>query len=269
MTAQQFAWPENEELVFVRPPVEEYKGHLDCYYDPALFPELAPLKENWKAIRDEVLEFEKKNGPLTGMSSLSHAETYGGNWTLIYLMSFSRIIHKNKAMFPVISSVIDQIPSIVFAAISILPPHTEIAPHFGDTNGIVRTHLGLIIPAPYPTIAIKVLEEERGWKEGELLCFINVQKHSVWNRSSERRYLLMVDFVPKNLVHRQAEICASGLGSQSFIYFYKNVALVRAMPAFVHNIMCSAFAFFWRIFLPFQRRFEFLGLGGGNMATGK
>ena len=79
----------------------------------------------------------------------------------------------------------------------------------------------------------------------------------------------MVDFVPKNLVHRQAEICASGLGSQSFIYFYKNVALVRAMPAFVHNIMCSAFAFFWRIFLPFQRRFEFLGLGGGNMATGK
>jgi len=269
MAATQFAWPETEELVFVRPPVEEYHGHLDCYYDPDLFPELAPLKENWKAIRDEILDFEKRNGPLSGMSAVSQAETYGGNWTLIYLMSFSRIIHKNKAKFPVISSVLDKIPNAVFAAISILPPHTEMAPHFGDTNGIIRTHLGLIIPAPHPTIAIKVVDEERGWREGELLCFINVQKHHVWNRSSERRYILMVDFVPKILQHRQREICAKGLGSQSFIYFYHRLTLVRAMPAFIHSFMCWSFTLIWRIFLPFQRRFSFLGLGGNNTASGK
>ncbi len=269
MTNKQFTWPEGEELVFVRPPKEEYSGHLDYYYDPELFPELAPLKENWKGIRDEILAFEKAHGHISGMSSISHAETYGGEWTLIYLMSFSRIIHANKKLFPFISSVIDQIPSIVFAGISILPPHTELAPHFGDTNGIVRTHLGLIIPAPYPTIAIRVGNEERGWKDGEMLCFINVQKHSVWNRSNERRYLLMIDFVPQNLIHRKMEISAKGLGSQSFIYFYKNVALVRALPTFVHSFMCWLFAIIWRIFLPFQRRFAFLGLGGSNIATGK
>ncbi len=269
MSQKQFSWPENEKLVFVRPPKEDYNGHLDCYYDPDLFPELAPLKENWKGIRDEILAFEKKHGALSGMSSLSHAETYGGNWTLIYLMSFSRIIHGNKKMFPLISSIIDKIPNIVFATISILPPHTELAPHFGDTNGIVRTHLGLVIPEPYPTIAIKVGEEERGWKDGELLCFINVQKHSVWNRSNERRYLLMVDFVPNVLKDRQMEICAKGLGSQTFIYFYKRVGLVRAMPEFIHSFMCWMFAFIWRIYLPFQRRFTFLGLGGGSIAMGK
>lgn len=258
MSSKKFIWPKNEELVFVRPPKEEYNGQLDCYYSPDLFPELAPLKENWKAIRDEILEFEKKNGVLSGMSSLSHAETYGGNWTLIYLMSFSRIIHKNKANFPFISSIIDKIPNIVFTAISILPPHTEIAPHFGDTNGIIRTHLGLIIPAPYPTIAIKVGEEERGWKEGELLCFINVQKHSVWNRSNERRYLLMVDFIPNILKKRQMEISAKGLGSQSFIFLYKNISLIRYMPNIIYPFMCWIFAVIWRVYLPIQRRLKFL-----------
>ncbi len=269
MSKKEFSWPEGEEIVFVRPPVEEYHGKLDCYYDPELFPELSLLKDNWIGIRDEILDFEKRNGHLKGMSSLSHAETYGGEWTLIYLMSFSRIIHENKKLFPFTSSVIDKIPNIVFAAISILPPHTELAPHYGDTNGIVRTHLGLVIPAPHPQIAIKVGEEERGWKDGELLCFINVQKHSVWNRTDERRYILMVDFVPKVLEHRQAEICATGLGSQSFIFFYKRMALVRALPPFIHSFMCWSFALIWRVFLPFQRRFKFLGLGGSNVASGK
>jgi hypothetical protein len=258
MSTKQFIWPKAEELIFVRPPKEEYHGNLDSFYEPELFPELAPLKDNWKEIRNEIVEFEKRNGALSGMSSVNPASAYGGNWTLIYLMSFSRKNHKNRSDFPFICSIIDKIPNIVFAAVSVLPPHTELAPHFGDTNGIVRSHLGLIIPAEYPTIAIRVGEEERGWKEGELLCFINVQKHSVWNRSAERRYVLMIDFVPKILENRQEEICAKGLGSQSFIYLYKNISLVRKLPNFVYPFMCWVATLIWRIYLPFQRRLKFL-----------
>ena len=258
MSDEQFIWPENEELIYVRPPIEEYKGNLDNFYSPDLFPELAPLKENWKGIRDELLAYEKERGALAGMSSISPAEVKGGDWNLIYLMSFTWQFHKNRQKFPFICSVIDQIPNAVFAAISVLPPNVEIEPHYGDTNGIVRTHLGLIIPEPYPTIAIKVGDEERGWEEGQLLCFINVQKHSVWNRSSQKRYLLMMDFVPKILQNRKTEICTRGLGSQSFIFLYKNIALVRHMPNFTYSFMCGLFAIFWRLYLPIQRRLKFL-----------
>ena len=258
MSKEQFEWPEGEEIVYLRPPKEEYHGKLKPFYSPDLFPELAILKENWKGIRDEILAFEKSNGALSGMNSLSPAATEGGSWSLIYLMSFLWKFHENRTRFPFICSIIDQIPNCVFAGISILPPHTEIKPHYGDTNAIVRTHLGLIIPDPYPVIAIKVGEEERGWEEGELMCFINVTKHSVWSRSDKKRYILMFDFIPKVLEHRKMEIATNALGSQSFIFFYKRYGIVRKLPLFTHGFFCRSFALVWRFYLPVQRRFKFL-----------
>ena len=258
MSKEQFEWPDGEEIVYLRPPKEEYHGRLKAFYSPDLFPELAILKENWKGIRDEILAFEKSNGVLSEMNSLSPAATKGGSWSLIYLMSFLRKFHDNRAKFPFICSVTDQIVNCVFVGISILPPHTEIKPHYGDTNAIIRTHLGLIIPDPYPIIAIKVGEEERGWEDGELLCFINVTEHSVWSRSSQRRYVLMFDFVPKVLESKKMEIATRALGSQSFIYLFKHFALVRKLPLSTHSLLCRVFSWCWRVYLPVQRRFKFL-----------
>lgn len=258
METKEYKWPEGEELIFVRPPIERYDGKLENFYDSSLFPELKILKDNWEKIRDEILNFEKENGHLKGMSSVNPANVYGGEWTLIYLFSFMRMFHKNRNRFPVTVSILDQIPNAVFSAISVLPPGVELAPHYGDTNGIVRCHLALVVPEPYPAIAIRVGEEERGWEEGEVLCFINVQRHSVWNKSDKRRYVLMVDIVPNCLIHRKMEICSLGLGSQSFIFFYNKFNFVQKLPKFIHNLMCNVFSFIWRIYLPIQRKFSFL-----------
>ncbi len=259
MADSQYSWPQGEEIIYVRPPVEEYHGKLNSYYSPDSFPELEPLKQNWKAIRDEILAIEKRDGVLTGMNSLSPAKVEGeGSWSLIYLMSFKWMFHKNIERFPITWSVIEQIPNCVFAAVSILPPNTEIKPHYGDTNGIVRAHLALVVPEPYPTIGIHVNGEERGWKEGEIMCFINVQKHHVWNRCDKRRYVLMFDFVPKPLLDRTTEICSDALGSQSLIFFYKRFALVRKLPTFFHNSIVKVFALVWRLYLPIQGKLKFL-----------
>lgn len=258
MNNSEFKWPEGEELLYVRPPVEEYHGKLDYFYSPKLFPELNILKENWKEIRDEILNYEKNNGQLEGFSAVSAPEVQGGTWTMIYLMSFMRKYHKNQSMFPFTMSLIDKIPNCVLASISVLPPNTEIKPHYGDTNGIVRAHLGLIVPAPYPTIAIKVGDEEQGWVEGDFMCFINVHKHQVWNRSNARRYVLMIDFVPKPLKNRQMEICTKGLGSQSFIYVYRNIPFIKYLPEFIYDFMSWSATKIWRLYLPIQRKFKFL-----------
>lgn len=249
MSVNEFIWPEGEELTFVRPPKEEYNGKLENFYSPDSFPELAYVKENWKVIRDEVLEYERNHGNLAGQNAVNVAGVAGEPWTLLYLKSFNRQFPKNKKKFPKTAAIFDSIPNVVFAAVSILPPKTKILPHHGDTNGIVRSHLGLVIPAPYPDIAIKVREEERGWEEGEIFCFINVHRHEVWNNTNERRYILLFDFVPKPLQHRILEICSKGLGSQSYNALYVKFGWYRKLPKFFHDINIWAFTQIWKIYL--------------------
>lgn len=258
MEAQEYKWPESEKLEFVRPPEEKYFGTLPAFYNPAIFPELQPLKDNWKAIRDEILAYEKELGILKDMDSHTPPDNTENQWSHTYLLSYLRVFHKNRKKFPFFSSIIDQIPNCTYATISILPPNTDIKPHYGDTNGIVRTHLGLVIPAPYPEIAIKVGDQERGWTEGELLCFTIVNKHEVWNRSNFRRYIVILDFVPKMLEHRKMEICTKTLGSQTFTYTYNNFPIIKYLPNFTHELLCFIFKITWRIYLPIQRKFNFL-----------
>jgi hypothetical protein len=259
MSDQQFKWPDGEELVYLRPPEEVYHGSLPSFYEPVWFPELTPLKENWEAIRDEILAYEKNRGNIKGISSYSPAQTSDASaWSTLNLMSYGVLYHKERKDFPVLSQITDAIPNITTVTISILAPHTEIKPHYGDTNGVIRAHLGLIVPDPYPVIAMRVGNEERGWKDGELLLFTIVQRHMVWSKSDKRRYLLIVDFVPKVLGDRQNEICAKTLGSQTYIFLYRRIALFRHLPEFVASGFCFIFSIFWRIFLPIQRRVKFI-----------
>ncbi|MCS6933605.1 MAG: aspartyl/asparaginyl beta-hydroxylase domain-containing protein [Chitinophagales bacterium] len=261
-----YEWPEGEEIIYVRPPVEEYHGKLHNFYSTESFPELKPLLDNWEKIRDEVLAVEARDGLLTKQNSLSPAKVEGeGSWSLTYLVSFNWLFHENIKRFPVTWSIVQQIPNCVFAGISILPPKTEIKPHYGDTNGIVRAHLALVVPEPYPTIGIHVNGEERGWKVGEIMAFINVQKHHVWNHSDKRRYVLMFDFVPKPLLPRLNEICTNALGNQSFVFFYRRSAIVRKMPDWMHRLMIKIFAFIWKCYLPVQRRFSWATIKSGDV----
>ena len=251
-----YQWPQNEEIVFIHPPKEGYNGQLENFYDPNQFHELQTIKDNWEKIRDEILEFEKRQGYVSGSDSPSASNnSVGGDWSFKYIKSFNRQFFRNRKLFPITTSIIDSIPNVVMAAISILPGNTKIAPHFGDTNGIVRGHLGLIVPAPYPEITIKVRDEEMGWEEGKMFCFINVQRHEVWNNTDQRRYVILFDFVPEPLKPRLYEICSKGLASQTHNYFYAHNALYRKMPEWVYESNRFVLRYVWRAILAVQNLF--------------
>ena len=256
MSNQQFEWPRGEEIVYLRPPREEYHGNLPNFYPPELFPELNILKENWEAIRDEIIAYEKEQGSIKGMGSYSPAAVSGTDWSTINLMSYMVLFHKNRAKFPVLTSLTDQIQNCTTVTISVLSPHTEIKPHYGDTNGVIRAHLGLIVPDPYPTIALKVGDEERGWVDGELLLFTIVQRHMAWSRSDKKRYVLIIDFVPKVLGDKQTEICRKTLGSQTYIFLYKRISFFKYLPEFVASFSCFLLSALWIFLLPIQRRIK-------------
>ena len=90
------------------------------------------------------------------------------------------------AMAPQIQ-VKERAPAVFFSA---LRPHTKIPPHNGATNARLTVHLPLIIP---PDCALQVGDEVRTWKQGELLIFDDTIRHSAWNRSDQRRVVLIFD----------------------------------------------------------------------------
>ena len=94
------------------------------------------------------------------------------------------------------------------AYFSLLRPGTKLAPHCGPTNARLRAHLGLVVPkAPTetrtprddgavgggPSLGMRVGDETRQWREGELLLFDDSFEHEVWNTSEEARLVLIVD----------------------------------------------------------------------------
>lgn len=57
---------------------------------------------------------------------------------------------------------------------------------------VLRCHLPLIIPNE-ELCAIRVGDEVRHWKEGELMIFDDSFEHEAWNKSDEDRIVLMFD----------------------------------------------------------------------------
>jgi aspartyl/asparaginyl beta-hydroxylase (cupin superfamily) len=251
--------PPKEALVAIKRD-ERYHGGFPFFFTPEWFPELKPLLENWMAIRDEILAFEKRTGEIKGLDSNPYvAPQFDGiNWSNIFLENFMIRHHKNRKKFPFTSSVVDQIPNCTFVVISVLSPHTVIKPHYGDTNGIVRGHLGLIIPAELPACGIRVGDEEQGWTEGGLVMFTEAYLHGAWNKTDKKRYILVVDIVPDFMEKTKLQVCTTHLGAQSFNYLEKRFPIFKKLPDWGMNFFCRILSAGWYVYLPIQRRIKFL-----------
>lgn len=232
----------------------QYKGALPYFYSDQDFPDLLPIKYNWEKIFEEIQAYELVYGPIKGISTYSPPELAGDDpWSNIYLENFMWQFHEHRKHFPVTCSLLSQIPGFTLAAISILSPNSTIEPHYGDTNSIIRCHLGLQIPAPYPQCGIRVGNEERGWQNGELTIFSEAHFHTAWNKTDTKRYLLVFDIIHPTLLHKKKWICAKVLGAQTYIFLENKFKLLQKAPSFLLGFIHIALSVFWSIYLPIQR----------------
>lgn len=97
-------------------------------------------------------------------------------------------------MLPVIGEITQQLESeghLCNAFVSIMSPGTKVAAHKGGEN-LMRIHLGLICD---PGCVITVGDEQRSWKEGELIAFKDAgpYPHSVKHDGTRDRWILSFD----------------------------------------------------------------------------
>lgn len=147
------------------------------------------LENNWEAIYRELEGLKGEH-----FIDWSERYLYKEGWTTFGLYGFGIKIEKNCLLCPETTKVLEMIPNLVTAGFSSLQPGTSIAPHTGYPDGVLRCHLGLVIPGD--ECGIRVGAETRHWQQGKCLVFDDTLEHEAWNKSARTRIILLLDFKP-------------------------------------------------------------------------
>jgi ornithine lipid ester-linked acyl 2-hydroxylase len=146
---------------------------------------------------------------------------------------------------------------LVSAYISKLEAHTEILPHRGDTNGIIRCHLGLTVPGKLPDCGFQAGYDQRSWEEGKLLLFNDAARHLAFNQTEKERVILMLDVVRPEFLHQKNRICLTVLASLLWQLLASKITLLKKSPGFfkrsVHAILMLKVTFL----MPIHRLVKF------------
>jgi len=161
------------------------------------FPFLQEFVDNWQDIEAEahaVMKFKEEIPGFQDISPDQYRLAKGRNWKTFVLFGFGEKVEKNAALTPITASILEKVPNLQIAMLSILSPGYHIPAHTGVTKGILRTHLGLIIPKDYEKCRIRVDDVISPWRPGEIFVFDDTYEHEVWNETDEERVILLFDF---------------------------------------------------------------------------
>ena len=178
------------------------------------YPALAKLEAGYPAVREECLALLDHKERLTDISVLGGSYTKAGIHTIrwkSFVFKSGDFVEENCARCPRTAALLRQIPNLYTAFFSVLDPRQVITPHWGYYKGILRYHLGVVIPNdnadgacwlrvnadPYQnaqrdTSAI-VKGEVYHWHDGEGIVFDDNYLHDAANGSDEVRVVLWLD----------------------------------------------------------------------------
>jgi beta-hydroxylase len=169
----------------------------DPIISPDLFPELKSVQDEWPAIREEALGVLRFREAIPGFEDISPDQyriAKARNWKTFILYGFGQKLAKNCEHAPRTAAALAKVPNLQTAWFSILAPGYHIPAHTGVTKGILRAHLGLIIPKDRERCRIRVGDQVHAWGEGELIVIDDTFDHEVWNDTAEERVILLFDF---------------------------------------------------------------------------
>jgi beta-hydroxylase len=189
-TAPQSTWDRVVALTIkvgerILAPIERFIGKRSLVGDATFFPLerfdwVKHIEDNWMVIREEAERL---------------LDDYGFEAKL------------GIEMCPRTAALMREVPGMTTAMISILSPRKHILDHRGPYKGVLRYHLGLIVPKDAAACRIRVGDDFRHWEEGRSLIFDDTFNHEVWNDTDETRVVLFVDMLrplpfPESAINR-------------------------------------------------------------------
>lgn len=160
------------------------------------FPWVERLEAAAPAIRRELEAVLPDRLNLPSLRDLSPTQmgiTKGDDWKTFFFNAYGLRSEANCARCPETARVLDAIPGLQLAFFSILAPRAHISAHKGVYKGLIRAHLGLIVPEPRDQLRMRVGKEIVTWEEGKCVVFDDTYNHEVWNDTDGIRVVLLID----------------------------------------------------------------------------
>jgi aspartate beta-hydroxylase len=186
------------------------------WWDPSDFPWAMKLLQAYDEIRAEVLKMrlpatqERKAEVWDAVGSKHDAGdrelVENGAWTELVLLNrdekVAAMVARNRRLCPHTLRTLDAIPAasdmgkrgVGESTFSALHSGAHLKPHCGSTNCRLTCHLPLIVPKG--EVAIRVGDETRPYREGEMMIFDDSYEHEVWQLSKKEgvRVVLLIRF---------------------------------------------------------------------------
>lgn len=160
------------------------------------YPELDILEKNYEIILNEYLMYINNDNEIPYMDNLSNAQKRivdKHKWQAVFLRIYGKNIPQSKLHFKITHELISKINGITTVFFSVFQPETHLKPHRGPYKGILRYHLGLIIPRDTEKCALLIDNIKLNWQLGCSILFDDTYMHEAWNNSDETRVVLFVD----------------------------------------------------------------------------
>jgi len=166
-------------------------------FNKAVFPWVSTIERDWRAIRAELDHVLTRKEELPGFHELAtdvSTISHDRGWKTFLLAGYGFRSQNNIKLCPETWRACQNIPGLITVMFSILEPGKHLPPHRGPYNGVLRLHLGLIVPEPREQLGIRVENDVYRWREGEAVIFDDAYEHEAWNRTPHTRVVLFVDF---------------------------------------------------------------------------
>lgn len=168
------------------------------FFQTAQFPWALMLEKKWQLIRQELDGVLQSGNNIPTFQEVLPSQqrlTNDNDWKTFMFLGYGHKMQANCDRCPETTRLLEQIPGMKTAFFSILSPGKHIPAHRGFYKGVLRYHLGLIVPKPKERCRIRVGNDIRHWEEGKSLIFDDTFDHEVWNDTDGVRVVLFLDVI--------------------------------------------------------------------------
>ncbi len=162
--------------------------------DPAVFPFVADLEAAAPAILAELARLDPECDFVESPDSLTTVrDGYDERgWRSFPLFGEAGDLEVHRARCPRTTRAVEAVPGMVHAGFSLFRPGTHLFPHRGERAGVLRAHLGLVVPPG--DVGLRAGDELRRWVPGRAWILDDTFEHEAWNHAASDRVVLIVSF---------------------------------------------------------------------------